>query len=1198
MKFSDLDTYLQDVMSKFIKQPKSSLNQPILPIEIVEYNQIFWQLHNDKSLSRDELGRPALAKNATELVHQLNQYIIANREKLTKQYPLKNPVLIKRPKPPLRQQFSRYLPEIDRLDQQLMRAPDFGYPAISTNSGSVINAEFYLGQLLYTAARFGGVLQATLLESLLQRLSGSCPSQYKGVVWFNLNGDVEYPWLPDPISSALLPRYYKLRDAYNWALEPRVQQLKWLRCIRHFLRNSGCPQLAQCGATQLLCALNARLSITHTPCHLGVATGKEPNVPLTMEAFTRLLGRYHSTSTAEEFDDEPQEPIISQSEQAMLTSASSSLQPLTQAITDCVAVIKLVKRELSSIDPNASQEPSAISDKSLAALSKRLLAISGSSEYTLLPVTKLLIEWAAIRLTSQNKWSSKLKPNSLITYLNQIVKPMTRAFAGHEVITLAQDNIASIDEYYMEIIDEAPGLRSQTMRAKILRDFHLFLEKQYLVAPSYICSTFVMHGAKRVQSMVDANILLPHEYQQACEVLVKRCKQSLTPQRDYIPLILLLLGFRCGLRRREALLLRRSDIQTPGGKGAKVSSLTELLVRPHSARQLKSAAAERRLPLGQLFTEQERGWLNEYLALCQHDETNIFVFYDQTTNTVIDADAVFIPLVHQLKHITRDPGFRYHRLRHSFVTWTFWYWQQHKYPNEHPLKELLHHDVMQHLPAAREHYFHQANNTAVRGELHAISAMAGHASPSMTLLHYLHSVHWCQSAENWRDYSLHQDAIVGLLAIPRRTFFHQKDKHGLLSLLSRAITPWCSILNDAPQASTETISGLTQPVQKINIQAIYDLYQALYKFYGETRLFEAYSTDDDPFTIEDDEINIYCLDKQHPSRKALLNIENAQQDWAIEHFVNPEQFFQTIGLLKTRLEKDNRAERQQRNRFSGRTYTSQKSRYELPRWLAKGYASKTAFALLKAFKALTEAEQATVLQVAAYIVNDRVISWNNCQFRNPEKLWRFVSQMEPLMKWLPSKYYINIDILSRYLLDSQERTDLTLTWQKPDNISINPDVNHTVYPDAKGNGYAALTLRATSPKHGVNRQGDHGFYLGMSAIYFYFNSLPKLQADATHVQVATAPKPPVQEAPAPLFDDENPVTPRMLEHNTVNSSDDDESIPSSFHHHSAKECDFGEAEYIFGNEVDLEMMPNYERPKRKSRRASKVSKVPPDLDED
>lgn len=1158
MKFFDLESNLQDVILKATKTKARDVSDDFVQINRFHYQNIFWQLHNNKALARDEFGKPAAAKQANNLIHQLNNYLLTNRSKLNDVFPIKNPVLIRRPKPPLRQLYSHYLPDIDALDRKLLCNPDFGYPARSIQPGSVQQAEFYLGQLLYTAARFGNLLRIDLLSSLFESLRQTAPVQHNNIAWFELSGKAkeQYQWIPDPVSSALLPRYFQLRHDNNWQNDPIVLNLRWLTCIRYFLRKSRCKSVASLRKKKLLSTLKSRLSITHTPCHLNVATGEEPNMSLTKSGFTRLVGYYNPiriNEDAVEDEDKVDDIRLAPNTSAQQALAQYQDKHLDRAITDCKVVIKLVKQALSDYHSHSQQTSERITDaivaKSPRELSQSLLAIAANPNFVLLPVTKLLVEWAAMRLVSQNKWSGKLKPKSIVTYLSHIFIPMADIFAGHDIIQKLSEqallnqqpwDIADLDEYYLEIIDEAPSKNSQLMRAKILRDFHLFLEKAYNIEPSYVCSTIVMQGGKIRPSMVDANILLPHEYQQACEILLKRAKLSLEPASDYIPLIFLVLGFRCGLRRREALFLRASDIKTPGATNVSISPLTELLVRPFEQRQLKSKAAERRLPLGKLLTESEIEWLNDFLTLRQQSEPSLYLFCTNSPDKPADADTVFRPLVEQLKLITQDAAFRYHRLRHSFVTWTFWYWQQHKYPNTHPLKPLLQHDVMLHLEKARQHYFNQAPDNAIRGELHAISVMAGHSSPSMTLLHYLHSLHWCQSAEAWRHYSLNQDAIAKLLGLPRRTFFDQKDRHGLMVMLQQAITPWCSSLPvNSPLGNGADITA-TQAATKTDADAndIHDFYQVLYKFYITTQLFKASTSEDN----ENDDYN-WDIDNENMTPDSLLKHSAQQHQWAEQHFVNPGQFINAVNLLKTRLAKTNRAQREQKNKFTGSTYTSKITRYVLPRWSVKGYASKTAQLIIQAFNTLPEDEQNAVLNIAHYIVMDRVISWNNCQFRKPDELWRFVLQLDPLMKQLPARYYINIDLLHKAPLGSADRADFFSTWQKPADFSITPKINHIAYSDAKGKGYAALTLRSTTSHNSDNRQGDHGFYIGMSAIYFYFYSLAKPAAMSP--QYLQQEEPTQQITPQPNWQDDynlTPVTERMLQGSMGMNIDDYEDV--------------------------------------------------------
>ncbi|MDP5132363.1 MAG: hypothetical protein NWQ54_15865, partial [Paraglaciecola sp.] len=131
-------------------------------------------------------------------------------------------------------------------------------------------------------------------------------------------------------------------------------------------------------------------------------------------------------------------------------------------------------------------------------------------------------------------------------------------------------------------------------------------------------------------------------------------------------------------------------------------------------------------------------------------------------------------------------------------------------------------------------------------------------------------------------------------------------------------------------------------------------------------------------------------------------------------------------------------------------------------------------------------KQIQVLNIGRFIVMDRFISWNNCQFRKPEKLWQFVKYLTPIMKLLPNDYFVHIDILNKSAIESENRKPITSAWQIPNDIEIPLQMKHTVYPDAKGKGYAALTLR-TVPKQPLERYiGDHGFHVAMTALYFYY----------------------------------------------------------------------------------------------------------------
>lgn len=101
---------------------------------------------------------------------------------------------------------------------------------------------------------------------------------------------------------------------------------------------------------------------------------------------------------------------------------------------------------------------------------------------------------------------------------------------------------------------------------------------------------------------VDAN---PVSHEQYKEILDRIEREWPTGARmREIAWLLVVLGFRCGLRRMEALYLQVEDVLVHG-RG-------ELLVRPTDLRKLKSENAERRLPLGLLLNERELARLKKW----------------------------------------------------------------------------------------------------------------------------------------------------------------------------------------------------------------------------------------------------------------------------------------------------------------------------------------------------------------------------------------------------------------------------------------------------------------------------------------------------------------------------------------------------------------------------------------------------------
>jgi len=167
---------------------------------------------------------------------------------------------------------------------------------------------------------------------------------------------------------------------------------------------------------------------------------------------------------------------------------------------------------------------------------------------------------------------------------------------------------------------------------------------------------------------VDAAILTPLEYHRAKIFLMARADDELAG----IQLALLIMGFRCGLRRTECWARQYGDFH---GLGDPNVNNPELLVRPTKIAGVKSDAAIRRLPLRLLLTGDELEWLAGFVngrkLRRANDESRDALFEDPVSRTFrIQEKWAFDGLTALLRSVSGDESIRFHHLRHSFASLT------------------------------------------------------------------------------------------------------------------------------------------------------------------------------------------------------------------------------------------------------------------------------------------------------------------------------------------------------------------------------------------------------------------------------------------------------------------------------------------------------------------------------------------------
>jgi site-specific recombinase XerD len=255
-----------------------------------------------------------------------------------------------------------------------------------------------------------------------------------------------------------------------------------------------------------------------------------------------------------------------------------------------------------------------------------------------------------------------LAVSSAKAYMVTISKRFVCRLGGEDPAGLEPEALAAAYDQVLEDSEssgESRGRRRQLREA--LKKWHFFLATVHSMGKTHHTALFA--SADELVP-VDASILTVDEYREILEHIRKHSPHKDHPELERIARILVVLGFRCGLRRMEALMLRVGDFCD--------SERPELLVRPWALRKLKTKNATRKLPLYALLDLEELGWLRAWIEerrkTAGPDEC-LFGITD-TECDVVSRDRVFGQIHDAMKAVASSDS-HYHLLRHSFATWTY-----------------------------------------------------------------------------------------------------------------------------------------------------------------------------------------------------------------------------------------------------------------------------------------------------------------------------------------------------------------------------------------------------------------------------------------------------------------------------------------------------------------------------------------------
>lgn len=365
------------------------------------------------------------------------------------------------------------------------------------------------------------------------------------------------------------------------------------------------------------------------------------------------------------------------------------------------------------------------------------------------PITELMIRWTNWRLgesdrgIDQSLMSKPIADSSGSRYLG--------AIARHLIASCESENPIEMEIEDLETLYELAAGRIKKPRELgyfwgCIKSFHAYLT--FYGAPDIAFEELDGYESM-VPGRVSANIV--------SESAFLRFKQGLLATgncRAGSPSMMLLLaailGFRCGLRRREIQMIWLKDVH-PGDDPF-------LIIRASALATLKSHSARRRIPVASLIPPDELVLLKEHIdsRRRQFPPSSCLVFSDLNAPAVPFSDRyLFDPITEAFQTLSgiSTPQFRFHHLRHSFANRLFLALlcadNQHLLQSKatFPLESL---GIKSRSAAFKEAFFPRLLATPdypTRRNLFLVSALLGHLSPQTTTKCYLHVIDWLAGQE-------------------------------------------------------------------------------------------------------------------------------------------------------------------------------------------------------------------------------------------------------------------------------------------------------------------------------------------------------------------------------------------------------------------------------------------------------------------
>lgn len=317
-----------------------------------------------------------------------------------------------------------------------------------------------------------------------------------------------------------------------------------------------------------------------------------------------------------------------------------------------------------------------------------------------------------------------------------LAAPRLLSYFGSEDVRKRE--LGALDETYRVILDACEPNDQIERIARGLRLFHDHLIRTYKVPP--LPDPRATFGEGGALMPVDATVISVDEYLAILDWLEQQLQLGADPAETHIGQVVLILTFRCGLRRGEVFGLRLCDVHDQGG--------IYLHIRRYPGHRLKTPNAIRTIRIDALMTARERALLRRWIDKRSFEHvagrgTDGFqlrlLARPGSARDAASVDGTVRRVMQAVHAVTREPRLVLHHLRHSCATWL---WLKLRAPDYAQISSYL-----STMPALRRELL-QARRLRIqlcgavqgpsRSYSNVVARILGHGMPGTSLEHYIH----------------------------------------------------------------------------------------------------------------------------------------------------------------------------------------------------------------------------------------------------------------------------------------------------------------------------------------------------------------------------------------------------------------------------------------------------------------------------